>query len=48
MNENRLKILLANALIALEDICVCNIMQCDLADEIGITQEEYDSIMEVK
>lgn len=45
MNEERLKILLYNAIVFLEEVYSCNTMESDLADELGITQEEYDEIM---
>lgn len=42
----RLKKLLQRAIEALEDVSggIC-LMETDLADQIGITQEEYDDIM---
>lgn len=45
MNEKRLKILLANALDYLEEETGLSVMNGDLGDIIGITQEEYDEIM---
>ena len=49
MDENRLKIILYNAFVLLEREYNCGdgetLMTTDLADELGITQEEYDSIM---
>lgn len=45
MTQERMKILLTNALTILEDEYECNIMHCDLEDKLGITQEEYDEIM---
>lgn len=45
MDEERVRTLLHNALVLLESICECGVMGCDLEDEVGITQEEYDEIM---
>lgn len=44
----RLSELLSKAIAHIEDntLVICgNIMETDIADEIGITQEEYDEIM---
>lgn len=51
LDETRLRVLLYNTLVALEGHCGAdfregNLLSTDLADEIGITQEEYDEIME--
>ena len=44
---SRLKTLLANALIMLEEAhCYTTLIGTDLEIELGITQEEYDAIME--
>lgn len=43
---NRLSLLLRNALESSENQMGQSIMGTDLEDEIGITQEEYDEIME--
>ena len=45
MTNERLKVLLANALEYLEEATGLNIMDGDLEDIIGITQEEYDKII---
>lgn len=45
MNEERLKTLLYNALCILEDEHF-SVMGTDLEEELGITQEEYDAIMD--
>ena len=47
MDNQRLKVLLYNAIVILEEqnCCELGLMDTDLADDIGITQEEYDEIM---
>lgn len=45
MTKERLKILLQNALESLEETSGCLIMGTDLEYDLGITQEEYDEIM---
>ncbi len=47
MNKERLEALLYNAIVLLEETNSCceELMQTDLADRLGITQEEYDEIM---
>ena len=45
MTNERLKILLANALEYLEEATGLNIMDGDLEDIIGITQEGYNEII---
>ncbi len=50
LTYERLSTLLYNALVLLEETNACEnaLMDTDLADELGITQEEYDFIMEDK
>lgn len=45
MNENRLKTLLYNAIVLLEDVCEEIVVGSYLEDELGITVDEYDEIM---
>lgn len=47
MDNQRCKTLLYNVIVILEEqnCCELNLMNTDLADELGITQEEYDEIM---
>lgn len=45
LTEDRLKVLLYNALTFLEEEYSTGIMESDLEDELGITQEEYDEVM---
>lgn len=45
MEQERMKVLLQNALGLLEENYGEKIMESDLADELGITQEEYDELL---
>lgn len=47
MDNQRLKTLLYNAIVILEEQngCELGLMDTDLAEELGITQEEYDEVM---
>lgn len=45
MEQERMKVLLQNALGLLEENCGEKIMESDLADELGIAQEEYDELL---
>ena len=47
MDKERLANLLYNAIVLLEEEYGCceELMKTDLADKMGITQEEYDEIM---
>ena len=45
MEADRLKVLLCNALTFLEEAYSTNIIGSDLEYELGITQEEYDEVM---
>lgn len=45
MTEKRMKELLQNAIFALEDY-VGDVMGTDLEDAVGITEEEYDEIID--
>lgn len=47
MKQSRLFILLANALEYIEECTNCGIMEGDIADALGITQEEYDEVMSI-
>lgn len=46
MTKERLEILLANLIVYLEDEGECNIWDTEIPDEIGLTPEEYDELMD--
>lgn len=45
VSNERIKELLAKTLSIFEGYYEMSIFECDVADEIGITEEEYDEIM---
>lgn len=47
MDNQRIKTLLYNAIVILEEQngCELGLMDTDLAEELGMTQEEYDEVM---